>query len=411
MTDENHASQHHLPRGRRLAAAAGCLLVAIAASWYFQIIDFRRFGLLGGAGSKRQDSQTAAPVPAPVHAAIVEQRDVASNIYGLGTVQPWNTVSVRSRVDGQIEKLNFREGEIVKTGDVLIELDDRPFVAARDQAKAKITQDQANQKSAGSDLERTTTLNKNGYATKQLFDQQTANVAQLAAQLTLDKAALENAETQLAYTKIVAPITGRVGLRNIDAGNIIHAGDQGSVITITQIDPIAVIFTAPENQLTAINLGTQQGALRVTAYSSDRKTKLADGELAVVDNLVDVNSGTIRLKAKFDNAKNVLWPGMSVSTQLVVAILHNVVVVPDSAVQRGPDGLVSYVITPDNKAELRHVKAGQIQDGQTVILSGLAANEMVVTSGQYKVVPGGPVEVLDVSQQRTAAGPDQRTVN
>jgi len=303
-------------------------------------------------------SRTArAPVPAapPVHVATVETQPFPVMLTGLGTVQAANTVTIRSRVDGQIEKVGFDEGAMVHAGDLLVQIDPAPFKAALDQATAKREQDLASLTNAKQDLERTTILAKQGDATKQLLDQRTATVATLTAQIRADEAAIESANVQLAYTTIKSPLTGRAGFRIIDPGNIIHANDQNGVLTITQLQPITVVFTEPEQQLPAIQEALKGGPLKVTAWSSDGSKQLATGSLSLVDNQVDVASGTIRLKAIFDNPDNVLWPGLSVTTRLLVSTVPSAVVVPDQAVQRGPNGPYVYVVGSNLKAELRPV--------------------------------------------------------
>ncbi len=250
---------------------------------------------------------------------------------------------------------------------------------------------------------RTTTLSKQGDATLQLLDQRTANVASLTAQVQADQAAIESANVQLAYTTIRSPLTGRAGFRLIDSGNIVHAADQNGMLTITQLQPISVLFTAPEQELPAISEALKSAPLKVTAYSSDGRKALAVGTLKLIDNQVDVASGTIHLKASFDNADHALWPGLSVSTRLLVSTVPDAVVVADNAVQRGPNGLYVYVVTPDATAELRNVAVGPIDGGLALIEKGLSPGERVVTSGQYKVLPGQPVQVLQ--EQRTAETP------
>jgi multidrug efflux system membrane fusion protein len=342
-------------------------------------------------------------VPAPVHVAVVERKDFPIVLTGLGTVQPANTVTVRSRVDGQIETVAFEEGQIVKQGDLLVQIDPAPFKATLDQAKAKLAQDQATLNNNKQDLQRTATLAKQGDATQQLLDQRTATVASMTAQVQADEAAIESANVQLAYTTIRSPLTGRAGFRLVDPGNIVHANDQTGVLTITQLQPISVVFAAPEQRLPEISEAMKEGALKTSALSSEGNKVLADGALRLIDNQVDVASGTIRLKADFENNDNALWPGQSVTTRLLIKSVKDVVVVPDAAVQRGPNGLFAYVVTADNKAELCNLKVGPIADGQALIESGLQPGERIITSGHYRVQPGGPVEVLPDKAEQTAA--------
>jgi multidrug efflux system membrane fusion protein len=370
--------------------------VIAAGYWAWQHVPGGEPQRQGG----RPDQQSSAP--APVHSAIVERRDFPVYLTGLGTVQPTNNVVIRSRVDGQIEKVAFQEGQMVHEGDLLVQIDPAPFQAALGQAVAKLAQDNASLNNARQDLERTQILAKQGNATQQLLDQRTANVANLTALIQADDAAIESAKVQLAYTTIRSPLTGRAGFRLVDPGNIVHANDQNGMLIITQLEPISVIFTAPEQQLPTINDALRSGPLQVTAYSSDGKRTLGQGTLSLVDNQVDPASGTIRLKASFENADHALWPGLSVTTHLLVKTLKDVVVVPDAAVQRGPNGLYVYIITPASKAELRDVKIGQIEGGQALVEQGLSPGERIVTSGHYRVVPGGRVEVVNDQQARTA---------
>ena len=241
---------------------------------------------------------------------------------GLGTVQGFNTVLVRTRVDGQIDQIAFKEGQQVKQGDVLVQIDPRPFQAALDQAKAKKAQDQANLANANLDLQRFTTLGE--FATRQQTDTQRSTVAQLTAQLAADDAAISNAQTQFDYTTVRAPISGVAGLRQIDVGNIVNAATQTGIVTIAQIEPIAVIFTAPEDQLPYVNEAQSAAPLKTIALTTDGKKPLSEGVLSVVNNQVDTTSGTIRLKAVFDNKNHALWPGQSVSTRLLVTTLKDV---------------------------------------------------------------------------------------
>ncbi len=264
----------------------------------------------------------------PVTAVAAERGDFPVILVGLGTVQANNTVLVRSRVDGQIVKINFEEGQIVKKGDLLAEIDPRPYKAALEQAQAKKQQDEANIANANRDLGRYQSLAKSDYATRQQLDTQTAQVAQLTAQIAADEAAIDNAQTQLDYATIRAPLAGRVGFRLTDQGNIVNASGTTGIVEIAQLQPISVIFTEPENSLPQLQSGIAGGSLPVTAFSSDGKTKLEDGHLDTLNNTVDASSGTIRIKALFDNTDNKLWPGLSVTTRTTVAVRNDVVIIP-----------------------------------------------------------------------------------
>jgi membrane fusion protein, multidrug efflux system len=337
-------------------------------------------------------AQAAANAKKSAHNAVrvtvtpVERSDFPIYLTGLGTVQGFNTVQVRSRVDGQIDKVAFKEGQLVKKGDLLVEIDPRPYQAAFDQAKAKKAQDQANLANANLDLQRYTKLGE--FATKQQTDTQRSTVQQLTAQIAADDAAIANAQTQLDYTSIKSPIPGVAGLRQVDIGNIVTASSQTPIVTIAQIEPIAVIFTAPEEQLPYINEAQARHPLKVIAITTDGKKTLAEGSLAVVNNQVDTTSGTIRLKAVFDNKNHVLWPGQSVSTRLLVNTLKDATVVSDDAIQHGTEGLYAYTVNQDGKAELHKVKVSQSIDGRSVVDQGLSPGQQVITAGQYKVSPG-----------------------
>jgi multidrug efflux system membrane fusion protein len=353
-------------------------------------------GLLGYFGWQRYHGENQATAAAnaqnPARPAVrvsiapVEKADFPVYLTGLGTVQGFNTVLVRTRVDGQIDKIAFKEGQLVKQGDLLAEIDPRPFQAALDQAKAKKAQDEANLANANLDLQRYTKLGE--FATRQQTDTQRSTVAQLTAQIAADDAAIFNAQTQLDYTQVKSPISGVAGLRQVDIGNIVNASTQTGIVTIAQIEPIAVIFTAPEEQLPDINEAQSIQPLKVIAITTDGKRPLAEGTLSVVNNQVDTTSGTIRLKAVFDNKNHALWPGQSVSTRLLVKTLKGATVVPDDAIQHGNDGLYAYVVNQDNKAELRKLKVSQSIDGRSVVDDGLSPGEQVITAGQYKVQPG-----------------------
>jgi membrane fusion protein, multidrug efflux system len=358
----------------------GLLIAAIGAAGYFG------WQKTTGEHAVQAAQKATAPKPIPVKIAAVEKADFPVYLTGLGTVQGFNTVLVRSRVDGQINKIDFVEGQFVKEGDTLVEIDPRPFQAALDQAKAKKAQDEANLANANLDLQRYTRLGE--FATRQQTDTQRATVAQLTAQIAADDAAISNAQTQLDYATVKAPISGIVGIRQVDVGNIVNAATQTGIVSIAQIEPIAVIFTAPEEQLPDIKAALAASPPKVIALSTDGKKVLSTGTLALINNQVDTTSGTIRLKAVFDNKDHALWPGQSVSTRLLVATLKDATVIPDDAVQHGNDGLYAFSVNAENKAELRQIKVTKSIDGRSVVDEGLSPGERVITSGQYRVQPG-----------------------
>jgi multidrug efflux system membrane fusion protein len=334
----------------------------------------------------------AIPTPIPVTVARVEPMDFPVYLNGLGTVQPYDKIMVRSRVDGQILKVAFRQGQMVNKGDTLVEIDPRPYQAALDQVRAKKAQDEANLKNAKLNLDRYNSLALKDYASRQQVDTQQALVDQLTAQVNGDQAAIENAETQLSYTIIKAPLTGRAGFRLIDPGNIMHSSDQNGIVTIVQLQPISVVFTAPEEDLPQINNALQAGTVPVKALSSDGLKTLSEGKLALVNNEVDEASGTIRMKATFRNNDNVLWPGLSVATRLLVDTLRQVATIPDNAVQRGPNGLYAFVVGDDNKVEVQPIVVRHSDDGISVVDEGLIPGQRVVVAGQYRLQPGSLVQ-------------------
>ncbi|OJU15911.1 MAG: efflux transporter periplasmic adaptor subunit [Afipia sp. 62-7] len=341
------------------------------------------------------------PAPVPVTVAAVTKENFPVYLTGLGTVQGFNTVTVRTRVDGQINQIAFKEGQFVKEGDLIAQVDPRPFQATLDQASAKKAQDEASLANAKLDLQRSKNLGD--FATKQTVDTQTSNVAQLTAQIAADQAAIANAQTQLDYASIRAPISGVTGIRQVDVGNIVNAATQTGIVTIAQIDPIAAIFTAPEEQLPAIAAALRGGETRVAALTTDGRKVLSEGVLSLMNNQVDTTSGTIRLKATFDNKDHALWPGQSISTRLLIDTLKDATVMPDDAVQHGADGLYVYVVAAGNKADVRKIKVGPSTDGKTLIESGLKVGDQVVTRGQYRVQPGSPLAVHVANSGQPAA--------
>ncbi len=373
------------------------LIAAIAGLSYF---GWQRFGNEHAAQAEAQ-KRAPARVAVPVKTAAVEKADFPVYLTGLGTVQGFNTVVVRSRVDGQINKIAFKEGQFVKEGDTLVEIDPRPFQAALDQAKAKKAQDEASLANANLDLQRYTKLGE--FATRQQTDTQRSTVAQLTAQIAADTALIENAQTQLDYATVRAPISGIAGLRQVDVGNIVNAATQTGIVTVVQIEPIAVIFTAPEDQLPDIQAALKAAPPKTIALSTDGKRVLSTGTLALTNNQVDTTSGTVRLKAVFDNKDHALWPGQSVSTRLLIATLKDATVVPDDAVQHGTDGLYAFTVDKDSKAAMRKIKVTRSIDGRSVVEEGLSPGDQVITAGQYKVQPGSLVSTAVASSDPAPA--------
>jgi multidrug efflux system membrane fusion protein len=335
--------------------------------------------------------QHQAP-PVPVTVAEVNQHDVPVYLDGLGTVQASNTVAVHSQVDGKLQSVNFVEGQRVKAGDVLAIVDPRPFQAALDQAKAKKAQDEAQLVSDAKDLARFQDLMKKGAGTAQAVDQQQAKVDALKATIASDQAGIENAETQLSYATITAPIDGRVGFRLVDAGNIVHAGDQTPITVLTGLTPTMVIFTLPQRNLLAVQDAMAKGEVQVAALDQDNTHELGQGKLLLIDNQIDQTTSTIRLKASFPNKDERLWPGEFVHARVLIETLKDAVTIPSAAVQRNSQGLLAWVIKPDNTVENRPIIGGPSLNDMTVVKSGLKPGEQVVVSGQFRLRPGVKVQ-------------------
>jgi multidrug efflux system membrane fusion protein len=317
-------------------------------------------------------------------------------LLGLGTVQPYRTVTIRSLVDGQITKVSFRQGQMVKEGDPLIEIDKRPYQAALDQVKAKKQLDQATLANAQKDLERYVNAGSLAVSQQQVDTQRTL-VAQQQAQISADDAAIESAQTQLDYTTISSPLTGKIGFRTVDPGNIVHAADQTGIVTIVQLSPISVVLTAPEEKIPKINAALASGNVPVDAFSSDGLKTLAHGHLAFIDNTVAQATGTIGMKATFQNDDQVLYPGLSVSAQTLIETLKNALVVPDGVVQHGPNGLFAFVVSGDNTAAVQPIKVSQTGVGEAVITDGLTEGQKVVVDGQYRLVAGSKIQATEMT--------------
>lgn len=339
----------------------------------------------------------AQPSAVPVETASVSRQDVPVYLAGLGTVQALNTVTVTARVDGQIQKIGFTEGDDVKAGDLLAQIDPRPFQAALDQAIAKKAQDTAQLANAQRDLQRFTALSQKQFASQQQLDTERAQVDQLQAQIQGDQAAIDNARTQLDYTSIRSPLNGRTGFRLVDQGNNVHATDTKGIVVITQLHPISVVFTLPEEDLPSVMKAMSSGTVAATALGSDNKTVLGQGKIILVDNQIDQATGTARFKAEFANDDNALWPGEFVNIKVLQATRQNALTVPSVAIQRGPDGLFAYVVKPDNTVAARPVEVSYDTGKIAVVTSGLDSGDQVVTGGQYRLQAGSLVKASSAS--------------
>jgi multidrug efflux system membrane fusion protein len=328
------------------------------------------------------------PPAIAVDMAAVGHTDVPIYLEGLGTVQAFYTVTVTARVDGEIQKIGFTEGQTVHKGDLLAQIDPRPNQAAYEQAVAVKAKDAAQLANAKLDLIRYTQLQPQDLASKQTVDTARANVEQLAAQLQVDQALVDNARTQLDYTRITSPIDGRTGMRLIDPGNIVHAAGTNGIVVVTQVQPISVVFTLPEENISTVGEALAAGQVQVTTLSRDGNSVLDEGTLTLIDNEIDQATGTAKLKATFSNKRNTLWPGQYVNARVLVRTEKNALTVPTSAVQLGPNGPFTYVVKSDSTVEVRPVELGDESNGLTVIKNGIALNERVVTSNQYRLQAG-----------------------
>jgi membrane fusion protein, multidrug efflux system len=344
------------------------------------------------AQGQSQQPQATGPAPIVVTVTPVKRADFPVVLQSIGQVQAYNTVLVRARVDGQIMKIGFNEGQMVKQGDLLAQIDARPFQAALEQAAAKKSQDEANLANAKLDLTRFATLAKQDFATKQQLDTQNAMVLQLTASIAADTAAVDAAKTQLDYTTIRAPISGRAGFRLIDEGNLVNAGQQTGIVSIAQLQPITVVFAEPQEFVPRINQELADGAPPVTVMDAEGH-KLASGRLSISDNQVDAATGTIRLKAEFDNKDNALWPGLAVTTGLQLGVEKDVLIIPTEVVQHGQNGLYVFIVDDQNRAQLRQVKIAHEDTATAVISEGLKDGDRVVTSGQFLLQPGSIVSI------------------
>jgi multidrug efflux system membrane fusion protein len=366
-----------------IAAALSATVLAFAGALYTELASFQQ-----------APAPTAAPAAVPVVAGAVLRHDVPIYLRGVGTVIAYNTTVVRSQIQGQLTDITFTEGQTVKAGDLLAEIDPRPYQAQLDQMKANRDRDQAQLANAMANLGRYNDLESKGFASAQLSDTQKAQVAQLQAALKADQATIAAAGVQLSYTRLTSPISGVTGVRQIDIGNIIHPTDPNGLVVVTQVEPISLIFTLPQAELPQIQSQVAKGPLTVIAYSQDDKYKLDEGTLLLVNNQIAQTTGTIQLKANFPNTAHRLWPGQLVNARLLVDTRKDGLTIPAPAVQQGQTGPYVYVISSDGTAHVRAVTVAQISEGQALIDTGLRADETVVVDGQYRLTEGSPVRVL-----------------
>ncbi|MGH8266733.1 MAG: efflux RND transporter periplasmic adaptor subunit [Steroidobacteraceae bacterium] len=360
----------------RMLVGGAVVLALVLIAWYSL------------AAVLRTTAKPKAPAAIAVDVASVERRDVPVYLEGLGTVQAFYTVTATARVDGQIDRIGFREGQDVRKGALLAQIDPRPYQAALEAATATRDKDRAQLANARRDMARYAMLAPEELASKQTVDTQHALVAQLTAQIKVDEAAIASARTQLDYTRITAPISGRTGIRLVDPGNNVHASDTTGIVVVTQLEPISIIFSLPEHQLGELSDALQRGPVPVTALSRDDQEVLDRGTVALIDNQIDQTTGTLRIKATLPNKERKLWPGEFVNVRVLTRIRHQVLTIPASALERGPDGTFTYVMQPDSTVAVALLTTGERTGDIVVVEKGLTAGEKVVASNQYRLQPG-----------------------
>jgi membrane fusion protein, multidrug efflux system len=379
---------------RFILGAAGAVIVVLLA-WHWIIAALR-------------PKVVAMPTPVAVDVAPVRRADVPVYLEGLGTVQAFYTVTVTARVDGQIEKVAFKEGQDVKKGDLLVQIDPRPYQAALGVALATRDKDKAQLGNAHLDMDRYAVLAPQDLASKQTVDTQRALIAQLTAQVKADEAAIDNARTQLDYTTITSPIDGRTGIRLVDPGNIVHATDTTGMVVVTQLEPIAVIATLPEENFEELNDALQRGAVSATALLRDDTQVLDTGRVELIDNQIDQTTGTIRIKAILRNQQRKLWPGEFVNLRFLIQVRHQVLTIPASALQRGPEGTFTYVVQPDSTVAMAPLTTLEQSGDVVVVAKGVTDGQEVVSSNQYRLQPGALIRANAPPSAGASAGTPQR---
>jgi multidrug efflux system membrane fusion protein len=394
------------PSKSRKAMIAGVLVVALLGGLWFE-----RAHLLSAPGGPDAGGQTAnagttqKDEGVPVTLAVASAGDFSLNLDELGTVQALNTVTVHTQITGRIVKIGFTQGDMVNKGDLLAEIDPQPYQAALDQAKGQLARDQASLQGALVDLARYKTLSTQNVVSQQTYDTQVALVAQDRGAIESDQAAVEAANVNLLYCRIVSPLRGRAGFRLVDEGNLVQPADATGIVAIEQVQPISVVFPAPQDDIPAIDKALAPGTAPVLAMAEDGQTVLSHGVLSYTDNQVNVATGTISLKATFPNEDNALWPGQSVTVRLLLDTLKNVTLMPEAAVQHGPDGLFAYIAGANGKAQMRPIKVSQTDSGQVVVSDGIKPGDKVVTDGAYSVQPGVLLKVTEPKADQGQAPP------
>jgi multidrug efflux system membrane fusion protein len=381
------------PLSRRIILVVPTLGLAATVAWY---VAGRQ-----NTGRPNTAAVVSPSISPPVPVSVVEaaRRDFPIYVRGIGSVQAYNTVTVKSRVDGELQRVLFREGQDVRAGDLIAQIDPRPFETVLRQAEAAKARDLAQLDTAKRDFARSEQLVDRGFTTRQTYETQRNLIAQLEAAVLSDEAAIDNAKLQLGYARITSPLNGRTGVRLIDAGNMIRASDSGGIVSITQLQPIAVLFTLPQELLGDVATAMRHGRLTTIAYTQDNKRLLATGSLELIDNAIDQATGTMRLKASFPNDDESLWPGQFVNIRLTLATKTDMVVVGGAAVQRNQDGTYAWVVKADGTVEVRPIKIGTIRDDEALVIGGLTAGERIVVAGQSRLRPGAKV-VLSKSSVR-----------